>query len=182
MYYQMIKAGNENIGVVWEYRNKKAKIRRIYLPASKSKLLSQIRGDFPAIKQPECKIKNGADRLIAELYKGKKGKVILSMMDMEKLRAFQRQVLQQACRISRGKVATYSGLAEKVGKPGAARAVGTVMANNPFPIMIPCHRVIRADGTLGGFGGGLKMKKKMLKSEDVKIDSRQRVGAESRMK
>lgn len=177
MHYQIIKAGNENIGVVWEYRNKKTKIRKIYLPASKSKLLSQIRGDFPAIKKLECKIKNGADRLIAELYKGKKRKVIMSMMDMEKLKPFQRQVLKQACRIPRGKVSTYSGLAEKVGKPGAARAVGTVMANNPFPIVIPCHRVIRADGTLGGFGGGLEMKKKMLKSEGVKIDSRERVGA-----
>jgi methylated-DNA-[protein]-cysteine S-methyltransferase len=177
MYYQMIKAGKENIGLVWDYKGKKQQIRKIYLPASKRKLLSRIRGEFPAIKQPECKIKNGADRLIAELYKGKKRKVILSMMDMEKLKPFQRQVLQQACRIPRGKVATYSGLAEKVGKPGAARAVGTVMANNPFPIVIPCHRVIRADGTLGGFGGGLEMKKKMLKSEGVKINSRERVGA-----
>jgi len=182
MYYQLIKAGNDNIGVVWEYRNKKTKIRKIYLPVSKSKLLSQIRGDFPAIKQPECKIKNGADRLIAELYKGKKRKATLSLMDMEKLTPFQGQVLKQACRIPRGKVSTYSGLAEKVGKPGAARAVGTVMANNPFPIMIPCHRVIRADGTLGGFGGGLKMKKKMLTSEGVKIDSRGCVGLEFRRK
>ncbi|MBN1473260.1 MAG: MGMT family protein [Syntrophaceae bacterium] len=177
MYYQMIKAGKENIGLVWDYKGKKQQIRKIYLPASKSKLLSQISGDFPAINQPECKIKNGADRLIAELYKGKKRKVILSMMDMKILKPFQRQVLQQTCRIPRGKVATYSGLAEKVGKPGAARAVGTVMANNPFPIVIPCHRVIRADGTLGGFGGGLEMKKKMLKSEGVKIDSLERVGA-----
>jgi methylated-DNA-[protein]-cysteine S-methyltransferase len=180
MHYQIIKAGNENIGVVWEYRNKKTKIRKIYLPVSKSKLLSQIRGDFPAIKQLECKIKNGTDRLIAELYKGKKRKVTLSLMDMEKLKPFQKQVLKQVCKIPRGKVTTYSGLAEKVGKHGAARAVGTVMANNPFPIVIPCHRVIRADGTLGGFGGGLEMKKKMLTSEGVKINSQKRVAVDFR--
>ncbi len=182
MHYQIIKAGNDNIGVVWEYRNKKTKIKKIYLPVSKSKLLSQIRDDFPAIKQPECKIKNGADKLIAELYKGKKRKVTLSEIDMEKLKPFQSRVLKQACKIPRGKVATYSELAAKIGKPGAARAVGTVMANNPFPIVIPCHRVIRADGTLGGFGGGLEMKKKILTSEGVHINSRGCVGAGFRRK
>jgi methylated-DNA-[protein]-cysteine S-methyltransferase len=172
MYYQLVKTANKYIGVVWDKKGKKTKIKKIYLPVSKSKLLSQIRGDFPEIENPECKIKNGMDKLIAELYKGKKRKVTLSEMDMEKLKPFQSRVLKQACKIPRGKVATYSELAAKIGKAGAARAVGAVMANNPFPILIPCHRVIRADGTLGGFGGGLEMKKKMLTSEGVNINSR----------
>jgi methylated-DNA-[protein]-cysteine S-methyltransferase len=51
--------------------------------------------------------------------------------------------------------------------PRAARAVGTALATNPFPIVIPCHRVIRSDGTLGGYGGGLEMKRKLLEMEGV---------------
>jgi methylated-DNA-[protein]-cysteine S-methyltransferase len=54
--------------------------------------------------------------------------------------------------------------------PRAARAVGTALARNPFPVIIPCHRAIRGDGTLGGFGGGLKMKRALLEMEGVRFD------------
>ncbi|MDD4242001.1 MAG: MGMT family protein, partial [Smithellaceae bacterium] len=70
---------------------------------------------------------------------------------------------------------TYSGLAKRAGHPGAARAVGTVMANNPFPIIVPCHRVVRADGSIGRFGGGSAMKKELLEKEGVLFDARGRV-------
>ena len=66
---------------------------------------------------------------------------------------------------------TYSGLAAAVGSPKAARAVGTALANNPFPIVIPCHRVIRANGALGQFGGGVSMKKTLLEREGVPAGS-----------
>ena len=64
-----------------------------------------------------------------------------------------------------------------MGCPGAARAVGTALANNPFPIIIPCHRVVRADGSLGGFGGGLAMKKELLTKEGISLDRNRRVPA-----
>jgi len=56
-------------------------------------------------------------------------------------------------------------VAEEVGSPRAYRAVGTALAKNPIPIIIPCHRVLRKDGTLGGYGGGLDMKKRLLEME-----------------
>jgi methylated-DNA-[protein]-cysteine S-methyltransferase len=62
-----------------------------------------------------------------------------------------------------------------LGCPRAARAVGTALANNPFPIIIPCHRTIRADGTPGGFGGGIMMKRNLLEMEGVRFDPRGRV-------
>jgi methylated-DNA-[protein]-cysteine S-methyltransferase len=80
---------------------------------------------------------------------------------------FTKRVLT-ACRdIGFGRIVTYSRLAEMAGKPGAARAVGGVMAKNPLPLIIPCHRVICADGSMGGFSamGGVNLKKKMLKLE-----------------
>jgi len=66
-----------------------------------------------------------------------------------------------------GYVSTYSRIAKSIGVPKGARAVGNALANNPFPLIIPCHRVIRSDGRLGGFGGGLEMKKKLLENEGI---------------
>jgi methylated-DNA-[protein]-cysteine S-methyltransferase len=59
--------------------------------------------------------------------------------------------------------------------PGAARAVGTALARNPFPIIIPCHRTVRSNGDLGGFGGGLKMKRELLELEGVQFSTTGRV-------
>ncbi|MFZ2146611.1 MAG: methylated-DNA--[protein]-cysteine S-methyltransferase [Sedimentisphaerales bacterium] len=73
-----------------------------------------------------------------------------------------------ACRtIELGQTISYSGLAEKSGRPSASRAVGSTLAKNPLPLLIPCHRVICSDGKLGGFSapGGITLKKKMLELE-----------------
>ena len=78
---------------------------------------------------------------------------------------FVRDVLTACCRIPRGEVRTYGQLAALVGKPGAARAVGQVMAWNPVPLLIPCHRVVRSGGFLGGFGGGRRWKEYLLARE-----------------
>jgi methylated-DNA-[protein]-cysteine S-methyltransferase len=91
------------------------------------------------------------------------------------LTKFSARVLKETLGIPRGKVCAYSGLAERAGFPRAARAVGSVMANNPFPLAIPCHRVIRADGTTGHFGGGADMKKRLLEREGIPFDAAGRV-------
>jgi O-6-methylguanine DNA methyltransferase len=74
--------------------------------------------------------------------------------DLRGLRPFEQDVLQTALRIPRGEVRPYSWIARRIGRPLAVRAVGTALANNPIPYLIPCHRVVRADGTLGEYGGG----------------------------
>ena len=76
--------------------------------------------------------------------------------------------------IPKGKVSTYGRLAEKSGASKGARAVGNALATNPYPLIIPCHRVIRSDGSLGGFGGGLKMKKELLLMEGITFDAKGR--------
>jgi methylated-DNA-[protein]-cysteine S-methyltransferase len=80
--------------------------------------------------------------------------------------------------IPRGYVSSYSALAACIGRPRAARAVGTALAGNPFPIIIPCHRTVRTDGSLGGFGGGLPMKRALLEMEGVTFDQRGRARTE----
>jgi methylated-DNA-[protein]-cysteine S-methyltransferase len=79
---------------------------------------------------------------------------------------FRRVVLQRLHRDVRfGQVVSYRELAERVGNPKASRAVGTAMATNPVPIVVPCHRVLRTGGALGGYGGGLPMKEALLRLE-----------------
>ena len=83
---------------------------------------------------------------------------------------FQLDVLKALQQIPYGKTATYAELAQKIGRPRAVRAVGAANGRNPLPIIIPCHRVIGADGSLTGFGGGLPTKKKLLQLEGHALD------------
>jgi methylated-DNA-[protein]-cysteine S-methyltransferase len=74
-------------------------------------------------------------------------------------------VLEELSRVPFGKTVTYKDLAERTGNPKASRAVGTAMATNPIPIVVPCHRVLRTGGALGGYGGGLDTKVWLLQHE-----------------
>lgn len=87
--------------------------------------------------------------------------------DLAGLTPFQRLVLEACARIGYGDTVTYGQLARRVGRPGAARAVGAVMARNPIPIVIPCHRVVAGDGSMGGYSAeqGVAMKRRLLDME-----------------
>lgn len=87
---------------------------------------------------------------------------------------FQRAVWEGLRQIPYGERWSYRRLAEFIGCPGSARAVGNALHINPIPIIIPCHRVIRADGSLGGFGGGISLKKALLELEDKTINDLRR--------
>ncbi len=80
---------------------------------------------------------------------------------------FQSECYEALKKVPSGKVISYAGLAEMIGRPNAQRAVGSAMNKNPYAPKVPCHRVIRSDGSLGGFSapGGTKLKKKLLKNE-----------------
>jgi len=84
---------------------------------------------------------------------------------------FQLKVWSYLKKIPRGSVKTYSQVAKAIGKPLAVRAVASAIGKNPFPPKIPCHRVIRSDGSLGGYSakGGIKTKKMLLKKEGITL-------------
>lgn len=86
------------------------------------------------------------------------------------LSSFTIQVLKTIQKIPVGKVITYATLAKAVGSPRSARAVGNALHINPFAPQVPCHRVIKSDGTLGGYGWGQSAKLKILKNEGVDFD------------
>lgn len=90
--------------------------------------------------------------------------------------SFRERVYSVVARIKRGRVLTYGEVARRAGRPGAARAVGTAMKHNSNPKQIPCHRVVRADGTIGEYAfGGPKAKLEKLKREGVKFLTADRV-------
>jgi methylated-DNA-[protein]-cysteine S-methyltransferase len=93
----------------------------------------------------------------------------LGIVALEQCSEFQARVLQAEYGIPRGWVSTYGRIAAHLGIPRGARAVGGALARNPFPIIIPCHRAVRSDGRLGGFQGGLEMKRALLELEGVEI-------------
>jgi len=82
---------------------------------------------------------------------------------------FQLKVWEKVREIGYGEVRSYGWIAKRIGMPKAARAVGRAVASNPVALIIPCHRVIRSDGTIGGFGYGVGLKRKLLKLEGVEI-------------
>lgn len=88
---------------------------------------------------------------------------------------FQQKVLRAEHGIPRGRVSTYRLIARRLGSPSAARAVGAALAANPFPIIIPCHRAVRSDRTLGGYQGGREMKRTLLEMERLRFDESGRV-------
>ncbi len=90
-------------------------------------------------------------------------------LDMSQATPFQRRVWEVTRTIVRGQTRSYGDIARQLGSPHAARAVGQAMARNPWPVIIPCHRVVGSDGRLTGFGGGLEMKRRMLEMEGATL-------------
>lgn len=154
------------------------KIVRIFLPtSSREKLYEKISDEFADFKLTDKYLPIVRD--IFNLYNGKKVNfnqdiLELSINKSEPLKGpvtneFDLEVLQMVSKIPRGTVKTYKEVAESMNSK-AWRAVGSALARNPFPLVIPCHRVVKSDLTLGNYNGGVEMKKELLKKEGVKIN------------
>lgn len=91
-------------------------------------------------------------------------------VDLRDLTDFERDVLTAAQRIPKGQTRPYSWIAHEIGRPKAVRAVGTALGNNPVPVLIPCHRVVRADGGIGEYVFGGPLKEQLLRAEQVNVD------------
>lgn len=139
-------------------------IKRIILPRpSKMKVSTLIESCYPNARPALAKLVEAGLQL--QRFLAAESKVIDLKLDLSGVPAFHSQVYRLAQKIPYGQVRTYGWLAKVAGRPAAARAVGNALAHNPFPLAVPCHRVIRSDGQLGGFGGGIELKKVLLRLE-----------------
>jgi methylated-DNA-[protein]-cysteine S-methyltransferase len=105
-----------------------------------------------------------ARRELDEYFEGRRRLFDLPL-DLRVAAPFRRAVLAELAQVPYGEVTTYGALAARAGRPRAARAVGSVMNSNPVPIVLPCHRVVGADGRLVGYGGGIERKETLLRLE-----------------
>ena len=170
-YYRVIDTDHGPAGFVYE--KPPFRLKRIYLPLpSRKALFHRMADDFP----PE-NLREGDDadevramaRSLSAYFSGKPLMVDWERLDLEGLTPLQQEVLRTVTEIPFGDVRSYGEIARTIGRPGAARFVGSVMAANPFPILIPCHRVVRSDGSVGGFGGGPALKKAMIEMESAAL-------------
>lgn len=91
-------------------------------------------------------------------------------LDFSGATEFQRGIYRRLVRIPHGRILSYGDIADELGEPGAARAVGQAVGANPLPILVPCHRVVRSDGRLGGYSGGLVRKVTLLRLEGIDVE------------
>ncbi|MFE9095046.1 methylated-DNA--[protein]-cysteine S-methyltransferase [Streptomyces sp. NPDC007264] len=119
------------------------------------------------VEDPDSPLLAEAIRQVAAYFAGERHDFELPL-DWSLITGFNRQVLRElASGVPFGTVVGYGDLAGRVGQPGAAQAVGMAMGSNPLPVVVPCHRVVESDGGIGGFGGGLETKRKLLALEGV---------------
>ena len=127
----------------------------------------RVRAEFPeAVEQPA--FFEAVIQLLRRYLRGERVELDIPV-DLFGLKAFTSRVLMEIRHVPYGGLASYGTIARRVGCPNGARAVGQALARNPIPVVIPCHRIIRGDGSPGGFGMGLGMKVKLLSIEGVNI-------------
>ena len=107
-------------------------------------------------------------RCLIDYFKGERAELSFPIdLSLEGCTRFQRDVWEANSRIPYGQLRSYGWIADKIGRPRAARAVGQALGANRLPIIIPCHRVVRSDGSLGGFSGGLHWKEELIELENA---------------
>ncbi|KFG76094.1 methylated-DNA--[protein]-cysteine S-methyltransferase [Streptomyces mutabilis] len=119
------------------------------------------------VEAPGSPLLTEATRQVEAYFAGRRRDFDLPL-DWSLTSGFNREVLRElASGVPYGSVVGYGDLAGRVGRPGAAQAVGTAMGANPLPVVVPCHRVVGSDGGIGGFGGGVETKRQLLAVEGV---------------
>ena len=153
--------------IVWDKFNGLPKVMRIFIPKPLSASERQASKLIPSLVSSSCREIGLIANNIKQRLRGTDILFSLDLLDFKQLSAFQEAVLRAVNQIPKGSISTYKLIARYLGKKNAIRAVGNALAKNSFPILIPCHRVICSNGQLGGFQGGTKMKRELLKKEKV---------------
>ena len=161
--------------ILWDIVGQAPRIKRVLLSKPSTSALDRVAERYPDIQESSCPQIDHVVSGILKLLEGKPIEFPLKFVDLDICGKFRQKVLRAEHAIPRGSVSTYKRIAVYLGVPGGARAVGNALATNPFPLIVPCHRAIRSDLTLGGYQGGLKMKQALLEHEGITFDSVGRV-------
>ncbi|MDO9262546.1 MAG: methylated-DNA--[protein]-cysteine S-methyltransferase [Desulfosalsimonadaceae bacterium] len=136
-------------------------VKRILLPGEEK----NPSDGAPSLADEGCPAPAALSRMVIDHLNGVQIQPPWDILSREGITPLQQAVYVQTAAIPYGSLASYREIAERIGRPKACRFVGSALAKNPFPILIPCHRVIRSDNKLGGFGGGLALKQLLIDFE-----------------
>ena len=167
MEYSLFQTAIGTCGVVWGEQG----LKGVHLPdANPARTRTSVARRFPGavLAEPPADVRRAIDGIVA-LLRGEKRDLREIVLDFDGVPAFNRRVYELARTIGPGATLTYGDIALRLGSPGTARAVGQALGQNPWPIVVPCHRVLAADGRMGGFSapGGVATKRRMLNIEGV---------------
>ena len=155
------------VAVVWSVGEDRPRVLTILISKPDISAKQITAESWPDAGAASCSEINALADQIEACLTGADIRFSLDMIHIDRCSTFQQDVLRAVHAIPKGRTSSYGLIAKHLLNPGAARAVGTALATNPFPIIIPCHRAVRSDGHLGGFQGGLPMKRALLKMEKV---------------
>jgi methylated-DNA-[protein]-cysteine S-methyltransferase len=176
LHYILHTLRTSEAGLVWNDEKQRSRLLRIFLSEDRFSTRLLIEQSFPTATPGHDVYIGEICRQLDNYDKGWETNVSMDELLTNYDDGFQQRVWLETCKIARGTVSTYGQVARNIASPGAARAVGTALAKNPFPLIIPCHRVIASNRKLGGFsGGGTTVKRRLLECEGIIFDNRGRI-------
>ena len=167
LFFKKFDSMYGEILILWKLRDELPKINKISLGKRSP---TAVR----AMEERSCRTIYATIRDIHDFFSGEIVEFDLDVIDLDVCTKFQRKVILSEYAIPRGYVSTYKRIANHIERPDAARAVGNALSTNPFPIIIPCHRAIKSDGSLGGYQGGIRMKYLLLEMEGIRFKNDQK--------
>ena len=175
LFYTTFWCPFDSFTIVWKETGSCLRIQRIFLSDPELKSETKVLNIFKKAKMDSSSLITSLGEKIQQFFKGEDVEFELKVLDFNTCSEVQKKVLIAEYKIPRGWVSTYKRIADKIGKPNGARVVGNALAKNPFPIVIPCHRAIKTNGELGGYQGGVEMKRKLLELEGIKFTANGKV-------
>ena len=175
MEYLTFSSAFDTFTIVWKEIGPKEQLQRIFLSDPRKKSEEKVQESFELIKMGSSSSIIAFGENIRRFLKGEEIEFELKNIDFTSCSEVQIKVLKADYQIPRGWVSTYKRIANHIGINNGARVVGNCLANNPFPIVIPCHRAIKTNGDPGGYQGGIKMKCKLLEMEGIEISEKGKV-------
>jgi methylated-DNA-[protein]-cysteine S-methyltransferase len=141
-----------------------AGLRRLHFISGEDDFLRRLLEEFPDRPLERSAALDAVRRELDRYFAGRRF-TFETRVDLSDVTPFQQRVLRETAKVPAGEVTTYTEVAARAGRPRAARAAGNALHDNPIAIIVPCHRVLRGDGSLGGYAGGLPAKEWLLKHE-----------------
>ena len=174
-FYHTFDSPFNSFTIIWKEIDTEIKIQRIFLSDPEINSEKKAINNFTEIKQGSSTKIDKLSYKIKKFLKGEEQEFNLNLIDLNVCFKSQKKVLLAEYEIPRSWVSTYRRIANKIGILNGARVVGNSLARNPFPIIIPCHRAIKSSGELGGYQGGIEMKRTLLEMEGIEFSSKGKV-------